>query len=175
MSNISGFKNSLASGGARANQFRVNLSFPAAVNTFGAARAGEFLCEATSLPGSQLGVAQVMYRGRRIPLAGDRTFSPWTVTMINDGEFKMRNAFENWSHYVNNFRDNTGTLNLASYAVDMSVDHLDRNDQLIKTYSFRSAWPISVDPIQLSFGDNDQLERFSVTFEYVSFDTPELA
>ncbi len=173
--NISSFKAALTNGGARPNQFRARLLFPAVISGgAAAARAGEFLCEATQLPGSVLGVAQAMYRGRRVPLAGDRQFQPWSFTVINDANFTIRNAFEAWMHYINNVRDNTGVSNPLLYSVDMGIDHLDRNDNVIKTYNFRSAFPVNVDPINVNFGDNDNLERFNVTVEYVNWDSPDL-
>jgi hypothetical protein len=173
--NISSFKSSLVGGGARPNQFRARLIFPAFVSGgSAAARAGEFLCESTSLPASQLGVAAAMYRGRRVPLAGDRTFQAWQFTVINDSAFTIRNAFESWVHQINNVRDNTGIQDPALYSVDMGIDHLDRNDNVIKTYNFIGAFPVTVDAIQLGFGNNDQLETFSVTVEYVNWDTPDL-
>jgi hypothetical protein len=173
---ISAFKAALTGGGARPNQFRVRLMFPAVISGgTNAMRAGEFLCEGTQLPGSIIGTAQAMYRGRRVPLYGDRQFQPWTFTVINDADFTIRNAFEAWMHYANNVRDNTGVTNPLLYSVDMGVDHLDRNDNVIKTYEFRSAFPVYVDPINLQFGDNDNLERFNVTIEYVNWDTPDLS
>jgi hypothetical protein len=173
--NISGFKSALTGGGARANQFRVRLIFPSAISGGAAAsRAGEFLCEATELPGSTIGVAAANYRGRRIPLAGERQFTPWSFTVVNDINFTIRNAFEKWIHYVNNVRDNSGVQDPRLYSVDMGVDHLDRNDNVIKTYDFRGAFPVNLDRIALAFGDNDNLERFNVTLEYVSWDTPDL-
>jgi hypothetical protein len=172
---VSAFKSNLTGGGARPNQFRVNLAFPVAVpGVAGAARTGQFLCEATSLPTSTLGIAQAHYRGRRVPLAGDRTFQPWQITIINDINFTLKNAFDSWSHYINNVRDNTGVQDPALYSADMSVDHLDRNDNVIKTYNFIACFPSSVDGIQLSFGSNDELERFNVTLEYLNFDSPDL-
>lgn len=173
--NISSFKSALTGGGARPNQFRCRLIFPAVIpNAAQASRAGEFLCEATVLPASNLGVATAMYRGRRIPLAGDRTFQAWQITIVNDADFTLRNAFEAWTHYINNVRDNTGVQNPNLYSVDMGVDHLDRNDNVIKTYNFIGAFPVSVDPINLGFGENDSLEKFTVTIEYINWDSPDL-
>lgn len=178
--NISSFKQALVGGGARPNQFRVRLMFPAAivaagsVNINDAMRRGEFLCEATQMPGSIIGTAAGMYRGRRVPMYGDRQFQPWSFTVVNDSQFSIRNAFEIWMHYANNVRDNTGVTDPNLYTVDMGVDHLDRNDNVIKTYQFRGTFPVNVDPINLNFGDNDNLERFNVTVEYLSWDNPDL-
>ncbi len=174
--NINGFKSNLVGGGARPNQFRARLIFPASVAGGAvAARASEFLVEATHLPGSTIGVAAAMYRGRRIPMYGDRTFQPWSFTVINDTNFTLKNAFEEWMHLANNVRDNTGITDPTLYEVQMGVDHLDRNENVIKTYEFYGAFPVQVDPINLNFGDNDQLERFNVTIEYTNYDSPDLS
>ncbi len=173
---ISSFKSALVGGGARPNQFRVNLIFPLVIpNAALAGRASNFLCEGAQLPGSVLGVTRAMYRGRVIPMAGDRQFMPWTVTIVNDTQFTLRNALESWSHYINNVRDNTGVIDPNLYSVTLSVDHLDRNDNVLKTYELVGAWPVQVDPINLQFGDNDSLERFSATFEYINYDSPDLS
>ena len=170
--NISGFRSQLQ-GGARPNQFRLLLSFPVAVvGGTDASRAGEYLVEATQLPGSTVGVANAMYRGRRIPLSGDMQFQPWTCTIVNDSGFTIRNAFENWMNMMNNYPDASGVLDPALYSSDINVQQLDRNDNVLYQYFLRSAWPNQVDPVNLSFADNDNLERFNVTFEYVNFDNP---
>ena len=45
------------------------------------------LVKAAEIPASNLGNIPVPYRGRVLPVAGDRTFDPWTVTIINDTDF----------------------------------------------------------------------------------------
>lgn len=168
---ILNFKANLLQGGARANQFRVLLQFPAALPIIGAtdaARKGIFLCEAASLPGQTVNITPLMYRGREVKLAGERRFDNWQVTVINDGDFAIHTAFEQWMNAINNLRENTGVLNPASYVADMEVEQLDRNSSLtqtsLKSYFFKNAWPTSITPIQLNFGDNDNVERFQVEF-----------
>lgn len=162
---ILNFKSSLLGGGARANQFRVTLNFPSFVN--GAAAAGnkaQFLVEAASLPGQSIGVATVMYRGRPVKLAGERNFDNWQITVINDNDFDLHNAFESWMETINSKEQNTGQVNPLQYTVNMNVEQLNRNGATMKKYTINDAWPVAISPIQLAFGQNDDVERFTVDF-----------
>ena len=152
-------------GGSRANQFRVTLNFPTFVSGgSAAANKAQFLVEAASLPGQQISIATVMYRGRQVKLAGERTFDNWSVTVLNDNDFDILNAFEAWMQQINNKEQNTGIINPLQYTVDMNVEQLDRNGASLKKYTFKDAWPVSISPIQLGFGINDEVEKFNVDF-----------
>lgn len=169
---IQEFRSNFLGGGARPNQFKVELVFPGfAQNGSEAGRVSEFLCKSTTLPGSDIGVANAFYRGRRIPLAGERDFRPWDVVVYNDTNFLLRNAFESWMNQINNLQYNTGITNPSAYTVDMQVHQLDRNGATLKSYKFISAWPQMVSPINLDFGANDQLEEFQISFVYSHFIT----
>lgn len=166
------FKSNLIGGGARPNQFRVELTFPAiASNGTEAGRRAQFLCSAASLPASSVNAVPVFYRGRAVPLAGERDFTPWTVSIINDTDFMIRNALESWSNAVNNLSTNTGITSPLLYTADMSVHQLDRNGGVLKSYKFIGAWPTVVGDIQLGMNMNDQIEDFPVTFVYTHFET----
>ena len=167
---ILNFKASLLGGGARANQFRVTLNFPSFVNGTSAANKAQFLCTAASLPGQTINVAQLMYRGRQVKLAGERVFDNWQVTILNDTDFDVHNAFENWMQNINNKQENSGMTNPLQYTVSMSVEQLDRNGVTLKMYTFQDAWPVTIAPIALSFGDNDTVESFTVDFAYSWFE-----
>ena len=80
MANIADFKAQMIGGGARPNQFRVELAFPSYV-TLGvvAGQRAQFLCKAAQLPASTIETLPVLYRGRPVNFAGERTFQPWTV------------------------------------------------------------------------------------------------
>lgn len=168
---ILNFKTSLLGGGARANQFRVTLNFPSFVNGTSAANKAQFLCEAASLPGQTIGVAPLMYRGREVKLAGERRFDNWQITCINDTDFDIHNAFETWMQQINNKQENSGLTNPLLYTVNMNVEQLDRNGITLKKYTFQDAWPVAISPIQLNFGDNDNIERFQVELAYGWFET----
>lgn len=170
--NVDQFKSQLAGGGARPNQFFVQLTFPASV-TLGALaiQSSPFLVTAASLPGSVIGAATAMYRGREVPMAGERVFNPWTVNILNDNNFTIRNALEDWMNQMNNLQDNSGELSPAKYQADMLVTQLNRNNLPLKTYQIRSAFPIDVSEVPLDFGANDQISQFSATFRFQDFKT----
>ena len=166
------FKNNLTGGGARANQFRVDLTFPAIAQAGDAGRRAQFLCNAASLPGSTLGIAPVFYRGREVKLPGERTFQNWQITVINDTDFMIRDAFEGWMNMINDVQENSGITDPTVISAQMFVTQLDRNNDELKKYTFVDAWPVNLGDIQLNFSDNDKLEEFTVEFAY-SFWLPE--
>jgi len=166
---VDDFKSKLRGGGARPNLFKATINYPGYAN--GDAELTSFLCETAQLPGSTLGTIVVPFRGRQLKMAGDRTFAPWTVTIINDTDFDVRNAMERWSNGMNNHSANTGITSPIGYEADLFVEQLDKDGSAIKKYTFRGAFPTEVSPIDVSYAANDEIERFTVTFEYQYFDT----
>ena len=171
MPNINEFKSRLRGGGARANQFKVTLPFPGYSAVGGETADLAFLCSATSIPGSNVAVTPVNFRGRILNLTGDRTFNPWAITVLNDTDFKIYRAFERWMNGMNNMTDNEGLTNPQNYQVDIIVQHLDRNGATLKTYILRGAFPTTLDDISLSASDNDSIETFGCSFTYQYFET----
>ena len=135
MASITDFKAKLSGGGARPNQFKVTMPFPGYAQVGGEIEELAFLCSATSLPDMTIGSISVPFRGRDIKIAGDRVIADWSITVINDTDFKLRNAFERWQNGINNMSDNEGLTNPADYQVDAFVDQLDRNGASIKSLS----------------------------------------
>ena len=172
MSNINEFKSRLKGGGARANQFKVTMSFPGYAEVGGETSDLSFLCTAAALPGQTLEKTTVNFRGRALQLTGDsRTFTDWTMTVLNDTDFKLYKAFERWMNGINNITDNEGLTNPNDYQVDGFIDHLDRDGNSIKQYQMRGCFPTSLDGIALSYGTNDAIEDFGVTLAYQYFET----
>ena len=171
MPNINDFKAKLAGGGARANQFKVVMPFPGYAQVGGEIEDLAFLCGATSIPAMTIAPVNVAFRGRNIKIAGDRTIEEWTVTVYNDTDFKLRNAFERWQNGINNMSDNEGLTNPVDYQVDAFVDHLDRNGNTVKSYTLRGAFPTSVGEIELDYDEKTAIETFVVTFSYQYFET----
>ena len=167
MANISDFKAQLTGGGARANQFRVELSFPSYV-TLGAIAGvqAQFLCNAAQLPSSTIEPISILYRGRPVNFAGERTFQPWAVSIYNDTNFNIRNALEQWSNGIQNNGSTNGITNPANYQVDLSVHQLDRNGATVKTYKFVDAFPSEIGDIQLGYDQGNAIETFNVVFQY---------
>ncbi len=171
MPNINEFKSRLRGGGARANQFKVTLPFPGYAAVGGETSDLAFLCSATALPGQTVGQVAIPFRGRILNIAGDRTFEPWTITVLNDTDFKLYRAFERWMNGINNMTDNEGIANPADYQVDGFVDQLDRNGNTLKSYTYRGLYPEALANIPLSYSTNDTIETFDVTFRYQYFET----
>jgi len=173
MPNINDFKSRLRGGGSRANQFKVTLPFPGYAAVGGETSDLAFLCKATAIPGQTVGNVPIDFRGRKLNIAGDRTFEPWTITVLNDTDFKLYRAFERWMNGMNNMTDNEGLTNPVEYQVDIFVDHLDRNGAALKKYTLRGAFPTSLDDIALSYSTNNAVEEFgcSLTYQYFETDT----
>ena len=171
MPNINDFKSKLRGGGARANQFRVTMPFPGFASVGGETETMSFLTTSTSLPGMTLGEVAIPFRGRELYVAGDRTFATWSTTILNDTDFLIRNAYERWLNGINNMSDNEGLVNPADYQVDAFVDQLDRNGNVIKSYTFRGMFPLTLDDIALDYGTNNAVESFAATHRYQYFET----
>lgn len=170
MANIADFKSQMIGGGARPNQFRVELTFPSFV-TLGvvAGTRAQFLCKAAQLPGSTIENIPVLYRGRPVNFAGERTFQPWTVSIYNDTSFGIRNSLEQWQSGIQNYNATTGRTNPTDYQVDLRVHQLDRNGATIKTYTFHDAYPTSISAVGLDFEQQNAIEQFDVEFTYNFF------
>jgi hypothetical protein len=163
------FRSRLEFGGARQNLFEVLIPFPAAANSTVPSDQISFMCKAASLPPENLGLIQVPYFGRFIKIPGDRTFPEWTVRIINDEDFGIRDTFEQWSNALNghysNLRDPTALL-MSGYAGNATVMQYGKTGDVIKEVSLIGVWPQVVTPIELAWDANDQIEEFQVTLQY---------
>ena len=167
MANIADFKATMIGGGARPNQFRVQLAFPSYVSTgIVAGQQAQFLAKAAQLPASMVENVPIQYRGRAVNIAGERTFAPWTITVYNDTDFAIRNAMEQWSNGVQNLASTNGRVNPRDYQVDLLVHQLDRNGATVKTYHFKDAYPTSVGAITVDYETTNAIEIFEVDFTY---------
>ena len=187
---ITGFKERLAGGGARSNLFEVSIpSFPAPLQNLWRTGAGneidtfKFLCKTAALPASNVASIDVPFRGRIMKVAGDRTFDPWTVTIINDEDFQLRTAFELWMNSISKLDNNTGITNPTSYMTDAFVYQLgrganqgrfsesnsdiDNGDAIppLRTYKFYDIFPTNVSEISVSYDDSDTIQEFTVEFQ----------
>ena len=171
MANIDDFKANLIGGGARANQFRVTITPPPGIAIGLDVRRTSFLVRSSNLPAQSIGEITVPFRGRNIYIAGDRTFDDtWTTTFLNDTDFLVRNSMERWSNGINDLADNTGVIAPADYQTDLTVEQLDRDDTVLKTYIFRSAWPTTIAAVELTSDTADAIEEFEVTWRYQHFE-----
>jgi hypothetical protein len=173
--NISTFRAKLGDGGARPNQFQVSFSMPnPGIGAAGTAsnkleETSTYLVSVAELPGQTIGVAPVYYRGREIKLAGDKTFAPFTCTILNDSSFTLRSALEGWMEMIEGNRTKIGVVFPSLYCGTIEVTQLDRNGLALRKYIINDAWPVDISPIGLDFAANDQLSTFSATFQYLDF------
>jgi len=161
---VDDFKAKLRGGGARSNLFKCTLNYPAYAG--GDVELSSFMCRAANLPGSTVTTLEVPFRGRMLKVGGDRTFESWTVTILNDTGFEVRDPMERWMNGINAHSANTGLTNPADYQVDLIVDQLDRDESVIKRYNFRGAFPESVTEIALTYDQGAEIETFDVSFAY---------
>ena len=176
--NVNNFRSQMSFDGARPNLFEVELHFPTGApgltQNKDAATASKFFVKSAQLPGSTIGIAPVYYFGREIKFPGNRTFADWTVTIINDEDFLIRNALEAWMSSLNTHAGNTRTaVNPTSYSVDATVKQFGKsagnntdNVLPIKAYTFKGMFPVDIAPIDLDWGSNDSIEEYTVTFAY---------
>ena len=164
---IEQFKGVLKGGGVRPTMFQVSINFPSDVVSPGLSADGDnkvsFLCKAAQLPASQVGEISIPFRGRKLKVAGDRTFENWSVTIINDDSFLIKNSMEKWSEKIQRHNFALGETRLNNYFSDAFVRQLDRDASLLRTYSFRGIWPIDVGAIELGF-DQEGVEEYQVQF-----------
>lgn len=160
---VDDFKAKLVGGGARPNLFKATVNFPAVAG--GDVELTSFLVKAAQLPASTIGTINVPFRGRQVLIAGDRTFEPWTITVINDIDFKVRNSFERWMNAINQHSANTGLTNPVDYQADMQIAQLSKAGEEVKVYTFRSVFPTALSAIELSYETTDAIEEFTVEMQ----------
>ena len=161
MFNINDIRSQLVFGGARPNLFQVQIQN---LGNGSADSKVPFLVQAAELPASTLGTILVPYFGRQLKLAGDRQYSAWTVTVMNDEDFAIRNAMEEWSNKINRFERNI--RDIERYKSQAQVTQYGKDGRTLRIYEFNGIFPINISAIPLDWGANDQNELFSVTFEY---------
>ena len=179
---LNDFKGRMLGGGARPNLFECEIffpanSFPENVKEVDLSDATRFLIKAAALPASTLGIIDVPFRGRNLKIAGDRTFDPWTITVINERDFNIRTAFERWMNLINKHEDNAGLINPIDYQQNAIVKQLGRAGlsgnkpesakdlPVLKQYKFYGVFPTAISDIALSYDSSDTIEEFTVDLQ----------
>jgi len=124
-----------------------------------------FMVKAAQLPSSVINPIMIPFRGRQLQIAGDRTFEPWTITVINDTGFDVRNSFEEWMNGINQHNANTGMTNPADYMSDMIVAQLDKDGTEVKAYNIRGCFPTNLGAIEVSYDTENTIEEFTVELQ----------
>ena len=187
---LTDFRARMVGGGTRSNLFECEINFPPLAledsstgNSSELSRKTRFLIKAANLPASTLGVIDVPFRGRNLKIAGDRTFDPWTITVINDTDFSIRNAFERWMNLINKNQDAAGKIEPSQYQREAYIYQLGRANHkntgseskniipVLKTYKFYGIFPSSVSAIDVSYDSSDTIEEFTVDLQVQWWDT----
>ena len=176
---ISQFKSSLIGGGARPNLFEVELTtLPAGISWN--SENFRFMAKAAALPAQNIAQIDVPFRGRIFKVAGDRTIDTWTVTIINDESFELRNAMEQWTEVIAKLDNNLGATDPSAYMTNAKVFQLGRgssksskdstgtSNAVLKEYEFIDIFPTTVSEIALSYDTGDTIEEFDVEFQVQS-------
>lgn len=166
-SNVSSFLTQVKQG-VRPNMFQVDITFP---GTNADQTLVSYMCKSAALPASNIGVIEVPFRGRTVKIAGDRTFDNWSATFINDKEMKSRSYFEQWLNQINTHKANTGAIqDPTAYGRSVVIRQLEKDNSPagseLRSYKLWYAFPISTSAIDLAYDSNDQIEEFSVEFQY---------
>lgn len=168
--NISAFKeNGLVYGGARPSLFNVFLSVPAGIGIDNVSvDKFRFVCRSAELPPSTVGSIDVPYFGRRIKVAGERSFGPWSVSVMNDEDFSVRSMFEAWSNAINRMVSNVRdpNINVENYKVDLEVIQYAKDGSKIRSYLLVGAFPTQIGAITLGWDTQNAIEEFGVSFDY---------
>ena len=196
---IDSFRSRLVGGGARPNLFEVKLVYPEGIATSVADKElpidTRFMVKAANLPASNINVIDIPFRGSNLKIAGDRTFDIWTITVINDTSFRLRNAFEAWMNRINRVDNATGEVTPIDYQTNAYVYQLGRDVikagssvgvseyigdsvgklgkqkatnakvEVLKTYKFHGIFPTNVSAIELSYDQSDSVEEFTVDLQ----------
>ena len=167
-SNVSSFLTQVKQG-VRPNMFQVDITFPGTVEAD--QTLVSYMCKSAALPASNIGVIEVPFRGRTVKIAGDRTFDNWSATFINDKEMKSRSYFEEWLNKINTHKANTGAIqDPTAYGRSVVIRQLEKDNSPagseLRSYKLWYAFPISTSAIDLAYDSNDQIEEFSVEFQY---------
>ena len=155
--NIHDFKQSFK-GGVRPNLFRCMIQHSVGIPNI------EFLCKAAQLPASTIGNIDVPFRGRQLKVPGDRSFADWTVTVLNDPQFAIRAAFEEWSARITHHAVNVSTLTHSNIYGQATVVQMGRNGESLRTYRIEDIYPTEIAAIDLGMDTNDTVEEYAITF-----------
>lgn len=177
---VNEFRTNLIGDGARPNLFEVQLQFPSFVTVGGlAGNQSRFFVKTAQMPGSTIGITPLFYFGREVKLAGNRTFAGWSIQVINDENYLIRQAFEQWINALNdpafNIRNAAATNIDTGYGVDAYVTHFSKTGDVIKQVKLIGMFPQDLSPMDLDWGSNDTIQEYTVSLEYQYWVDPTLS
>ena len=169
---ISSLRRAISSGLTRSNRWRVGVNFPGYAGDGATASQASLLARTTNTPSATIGVIDLTWGGRNLPIPGDRTYEEFSITFIGVNDMKVYNAFQKWSENINGSDSNKGLTNLDAIMNDLTLELLDVNDQVTKTFILHDCWPTTVGQMSLDSGEMDGYSQFEVGMRYIFSSQP---
>ncbi len=170
---VTDFKANLKQGGARPSLFSVELLFPSEIANPPSNCNSNFLVKGASIPASTVGSFDVFYNGKAIKVAGDRTFDTWETTIINDEDFSIRIALEQWMDLIADHRLNIRRKlskgegeGPKKYKQRLKLTQYTKSGKEAWHYHFLGAFPTALSAIALDWGTASEIEEYTVTWTF---------
>ena len=116
------------------------------------------------LPTADVGILEIPYKGRKVKIPAERSFSEWTVTVMETNDMNVRRSFEKWMSVVD-AEDQIKRNTAALATIDVLLHKVDNATPSI-TYTLYGAFPSSLASVDLSFDEQTAPLEYSVTFQY---------
>ena len=171
---VSEFKsNGIKKGGARSALFQVEIPHWPSISAKNPGSSVKFTIKGASIPTSTVGSYEVFYHGKGYKVAGDRTYDTWDTTIINDEDFLVRNALEDWMNLISNQKLNTRRKSVtgrkegtdASYKKDLKLTQFGKDGVQLTHYHFVGAFPTNLSAIALDWATQD-IQEFTCSWTY---------
>lgn len=161
--NVQTFKSAaLSQGGYRPALFEVQ------VTTLG--EEFNLLCMSSQVPSYTTGVIEVPYFGRKVKIAGDRTYAEWTTTVMIEEDFSQRSVLEAWAEKVNGHISNIRQYGSPEdYKEDATIKLYGKTGSVLQTYTLQGCWPIDIGTIELDWNTTDTIGTYTVTWAFDYF------
>lgn len=168
MSTVTQFRGAVSRGGGvqRQHRWKVTVNFPSFVAGADTIRDVSLLATTTNTPTGQLGEILLPWGGRELPFPGDRRFEALPVTFIGTVDNKVYNAFEVWQQFINGSENNRSSANADEYMRDVTLELLDSNDKVTKTFVLQGVWPMNLGQLELDMSAMDSYTQFTVDLRF---------
>lgn len=161
---INEIRSELVHGGWRPSHFNVMITNP--YDTAADSKL-TFMVRAAQLPSFNIGKIAVYYFGRPIFVPGDRNFEDWTTTVINDEDFKIKNALEKWHGKMNSLQGNISSTNLVNELKSVaSITAYGKDGRTLRTYQMDGIFPTNIAAIDADWQTTDVVSEFQVTWSF---------
>jgi len=159
--------------GARPNKYRIHIDGLSKGKAIGAPKL-DALVKATSIPEASIGVIEVWNQGRKLPIAGDKSYSnTWDLTFYNTEDLDIRASIEEWMKKIDDVEKHTREyLYNNDYMVDtMKLEQLDGKNQVKTTWTLYNVWPSNISSVEYADDSADTVSEFTVTFTFSHWET----